>query len=75
MTGTVGFYYDDKGYGFIETDELERSVFAHISKVIMPVPPALCKNQLVEFDLAENTQGYVALNIKPFKHEEVLANA
>jgi cold shock CspA family protein len=42
MTGTVGFYYDDKGYGFIETDELERSVFAHITKVIEPNPPALC---------------------------------
>jgi CspA family cold shock protein len=33
MEGTVKFFHDKKGYGFIENDDLEDDVFFHISEV------------------------------------------
>lgn len=31
--GTVSFYHEDDGYGFIETDDADDDVFFHISAV------------------------------------------
>jgi cold shock CspA family protein len=47
MKGTVKFYKDDKGYGFIATDGLG-DLFFHISDVIGAKPPA--RGDRVEFE-------------------------
>jgi CspA family cold shock protein len=36
--GTVEFYNDEKGYGFIETDDADDDVFFHVTDVPGPDP-------------------------------------
>ena len=59
-TGTVAFFNDDGGYGFIETDERDEDVFFHMADV---GGPDLEEGEEVEFDIEEADKGPRATNI------------
>ncbi|MFB6073325.1 MAG: cold-shock protein [Halobacterium sp.] len=59
-TGTVDFFNEQKGYGFIETDDAEEDVFFHMEDV---GGPDLEEGQEVEFDIEEAEKGPRATNV------------
>ena len=62
MTGTVKWFNNKKGYGFIEK-EGGGDVFAHFSEIQSEGFKMLDENQKVEFELKEDDRGERATNI------------
>ena len=62
MTGTVKWFNNKKGYGFIEK-EGGGDVFAHFSEIQGDGFKMLDENQKVEFELKEDDRGERATNI------------
>tara|TARA_Y100000817_G_C16700368_1_gene474561 strand:- start:470 stop:688 length:219 start_codon:yes stop_codon:yes gene_type:complete len=62
MTGTVKWFNNKKGYGFIEK-EGGGDVFAHFSEIQSEGFKMLDENQKVEFELKEDERGERATNI------------
>jgi CspA family cold shock protein len=72
--GTVLWFRDNLGYGFIETDELKdgsglnRSIFCHYSRIMTGEQfKTLSKGQVVNFEIAETTKGLMAVNVREHK--------
>ena len=63
--GTVKWFNNAKGYGFIMPDEGENDVFAHYSAINMEGYKTLKAGQEVNFDLVEGVKGLHAANIVP----------
>ena len=63
MTGTVKWFDDRKGYGFI-TDG-DKDYFVHYSEVKMSGHVTLDEGQKVEFEISENERGPCAVNVVP----------
>ncbi|MEF8773237.1 MAG: cold shock domain-containing protein [Halobacteriales archaeon] len=59
--GTVEFFHDRKGYGFIETDELDDDVFFHMEDV---GGSDLEEGQEVEFEIEDAEKGPRAKNLE-----------
>ncbi len=59
--GTVAFFNDTGGYGFIETDDAEDDVFFHMEDV---GGPDLEEGEDVEFDIVEADKGPRAKNLQ-----------
>tara|TARA_B100000900_G_scaffold330091_1_gene290557 strand:- start:1569 stop:1760 length:192 start_codon:yes stop_codon:yes gene_type:complete len=59
-TGTVKFFNDTKGYGFIKEDESGKEYFVHVSGLIDEIN----ENDKVTFDLEEGKKGLNAVNVK-----------
>lgn len=49
MTGTIKFYRDDKGYGFITPDDGSKDIFVHVSNCAEGID-ALGEGQRVRYD-------------------------
>lgn len=64
-TGTVKWFNDTKGYGFITPDDGGEDLFAHFSAIKMDGFKTLKQGQRVTFDLKEGEKGKQADNIKP----------
>ena len=64
-TGTVKWFNDAKGYGFITPDDGGEDLFAHFSAIKMDGFKTLKEGQRVTFDLKEGEKGKQADNIKP----------
>lgn len=64
-TGTVKWFNDAKGYGFITPDDGGEDLFAHFSAIKMDGFKTLKQGQRVTFDLKEGKKGKQADNIKP----------
>lgn len=64
-TGTVKWFNDAKGYGFITPDDGSEDLFAHFSAIKMDGFKTLKQGQRVTFDLKEGEKGKQADNIKP----------
>ena len=64
MTGTVKWFNNKKGFGFIEK-EGGGDVFAHFSEVQSDGFKTLNENDKVEFELKEDERGEKATNIVP----------
>ncbi|WP_298604762.1 cold-shock protein [uncultured Sphingorhabdus sp.] len=63
ITGTVKFYNDQKGYGFIAPDNGESDVFVHASALERAGMSGLNQGQKVSFDTARDSRsGKVAVN-------------
>lgn len=54
QTGTVKFFNDQKGYGFIQPDDGSKDVFVHISALEKAGMPMLSEGQKVSFDVAQD---------------------
>ena len=64
-TGTVKWFNDAKGYGFITPADGGEDLFAHFSAIKMDGFKTLKQGQRVTFDLKEGEKGKQADNIKP----------
>ena len=65
-TGTVKFFNDAKGYGFIAPDGGGTDAFVHISAVENSGMQTLRENQRVSYELQEDRRGKMAaVNLKP----------
>ena len=64
-TGTVKWFNDAKGYGFITPDDGGEDLFTHFSAIKMDGFKTLKQGQRVTFDLKEGEKGKQADNIKP----------
>jgi cold shock protein len=53
-TGTVKFYNDQKGYGFIQPDNGGKDVFVHVTALHRAGIQGLAEGQKVTFDTAED---------------------
>lgn len=62
--GTVKWFSNSKGYGFISPDEREADVFAHFSAISMDGYRTLRRGQKVSFDITDGPKGLLALNIR-----------
>ncbi len=60
MTGTVKFFNESKGFGFIVEDDSNTEHFVHISGLIDEVR----EGDKVEFELKEGRKGLNATNVK-----------
>ncbi|WP_026135836.1 cold-shock protein [Nafulsella turpanensis] len=58
--GTVKFFNDSKGFGFIIDEESEKEYFVHVSGLIDEIR----ENDEVTFDLEEGRKGLNAVNVK-----------
>lgn len=58
--GTVKFFNDSKGFGFIVEDDTNKEHFVHISGLIDEIR----EGDAVEFDLKEGRKGMNAVNVK-----------
>jgi cold shock protein len=61
--GTVKWFNDKKGYGFINEEE-GRDVFVHFSAIDMPGFKTLSEGDMVIFDVEESDRGPEAKNVK-----------
>lgn len=64
-TGTVKWFSDAKGFGFIEPDEGGADVFAHFSAIAMDGFRTLKQGSRVSFEVAAGPKGALAQNIQP----------
>ncbi len=62
-TGTVKWFNNAKGYGFILPDEGNEDLFAHYSTITMEGYKTLKAGQEVSFDVSEGAKGLHAINI------------
>jgi len=62
-TGTVKFFNNEKGYGFISRDDGE-DVFVHFSNIEGSGFRSLEEGQSVEFEVGPGRKGDEALNVK-----------
>jgi CspA family cold shock protein len=56
-TGTVKFFNENKGYGFIQPDEGGNDAFVHISAVERSGMRTLRQNQRVNYELQQDNRG------------------
>ena len=56
-TGTVKWFSDEKGFGFITPDDGNKDVFVHISAVQASGLPGLEDGQKVSFDTEPDKRG------------------
>ena len=59
-TGTVKFFNETKGFGFIIDEETKTEYFVHVSGLIDKVQ----EGDNVEFELKEGRKGLNAVNVK-----------
>lgn len=63
-TGTVKWFSNSKGYGFIAPAEGGDDIFAHFSEINMEGFKTLKKGQLVEFESCQGPKGLHATSIR-----------
>jgi len=62
-TGTVKWFNDAKGYGFITPDDGSEDLFAHFSAIQMAGFKTLKEGMKVSFDVVQGPKGKQASNI------------
>jgi CspA family cold shock protein len=65
-TGTVKFFNENKGYGFIAPDGGGNDAFVHISAVERAGMRSLRENQRINYELQQDNRGKMsAVNLQP----------
>jgi CspA family cold shock protein len=60
MQGTVKFFNDSKGFGFISPEDGGNDIFVHTSGLVDEIR----ENDKVEYDVEEGKKGLNATNVK-----------
>ncbi|MBP7983700.1 MAG: cold shock domain-containing protein CspD [Chromatiaceae bacterium] len=63
MTGTVKWFNNAKGYGFVKADEKEDDVFVHFSAIDMDGYRTLKEGQKVQFEITQGPKGLHAARV------------
>jgi CspA family cold shock protein len=63
-TGTVKWFSDEKGFGFITPDDGGKELFVHHSNIQMDGHRSLKEHQRVTFDAVQGPKGRAAANIR-----------
>ncbi|ANQ85793.1 cold-shock protein [Azoarcus olearius] len=64
-TGTVKWFNDAKGFGFITPENGGEDLFAHFSAIQGSGFKSLAEGQRVEFEITRGPKGQQASNIRP----------
>lgn len=64
LTGTVKWFNDAKGFGFITPDKGGEDVFAHFSEIQSNGFKSLAENQRVQFEMKRGPKGLQAAAIR-----------
>ncbi|GAB4172162.1 MAG: cold-shock protein [Rhodocyclaceae bacterium] len=64
-TGTVKWFNESKGYGFITPDQGGEDLFAHFSAIQGSGFKTLQQNQKVSYEVTTGPKGKQATNIRP----------
>ena len=62
MQGTVKWFNDVKGYGFVVSESGE-DIFVHFSSILANGYKTLKEGAEVVFDIGENDKGKIAINV------------
>ena len=65
VQGTVKWFNDQKGFGFITPDDGSPDVFAHFSEIAAEGFKSLTEGQKVEFEIQQGDKGPRASGIRP----------
>ncbi len=63
MVGTVKWFSPERGYGFIDPDDLAGDLFVHFTLVRIEALHGLVEGARVEFDVVEGERGQQAANV------------
>ena len=63
--GTVKWFNDSKGFGFISLEDGSKDVFVHHSAITGDGFKTLSEGQRVEFNVVQGTKGPAAENVRP----------
>ncbi len=72
MRGRVKWFNNKLGYGFIESNNIEKDIYVHFSEIQMDKYKYLMENDIVEFELDESNNK--ALNVKIIKKGSQASN-
>src|SRR4051812_35418301 len=64
QTGTVKWFNDGKGFGFIKPDDGGKDLFAHFKEIQGGGFKTLTENQRVQFEVTQGQKGPQASNIR-----------
>ncbi len=65
MQGTVKWFNESKGFGFITPADGGKDVFVHFSAIKGNGFKTLAENQAVQFDIEQGNKGPNAVNVIP----------
>jgi len=63
-TGTVKWFSDDKGFGFITPDDGDRDLFVHHSGIVMDGYRSLSEGLRVSYEEEQGDKGPKAVNVQ-----------
>tara|TARA_R110000744_G_scaffold205105_1_gene323849 strand:- start:303 stop:512 length:210 start_codon:yes stop_codon:yes gene_type:complete len=63
QTGTVKWFDNKKGYGFITPTNGDKDLFVHMSGIMMEGYKTLSDNQKVSYQVGDSDRGPVATNV------------
>lgn len=63
--GSVKWFNDEKGYGFITPDDGSKDLFVHYSNISGDGFKSLSEGQKVTYDAGEGRKGPEATNVQP----------
>ncbi|MBV9465161.1 MAG: cold-shock protein [Solirubrobacterales bacterium] len=64
-TGTVKWFSDEKGYGFITPDDESKDLFVHFSAIVGNGFRSLAEGTKVSYEAAAGPKGPNATNVQP----------
>ncbi|MCL6523140.1 MAG: cold shock domain-containing protein [Thermoflavifilum sp.] len=59
-TGTVKFFNETRGFGFIKEDDTQQEIFVHVSGIKQP----LREGDKVTFEVSQGKKGLNAINVR-----------
>ena len=65
QSGTVKWFNESKGFGFITPDDGSQDLFAHFSEIQGGGFKTLSESQRVTFEVTQGKKGLQASNIRP----------